>query len=134
MTTVYVLLCQALLGRQEYESALELVADGIATVNNNSERIFEAELYRLKALALQGRDGADAYDQARDLLRQALDTAKAQNSRSLELRAACDLAELCSRSGKVEEARNLLAPLCASFAEGESTQDLRQARAILGRL
>ncbi len=133
MTTVYILLCQTLLRHHEYESALQIVADGLKTVVENSERIFEAELYRLQALALLGRDGEGASGQAQELLQRALDTAKAQSARALELRAACDLAELWLRAQRSEEARNLLAPLCASFAEGEAAHDLRRARTLLGQ-
>jgi hypothetical protein len=55
-----VLLCPVLLLRNEPEAALEVIDHGLSIVSHNSERIFEAELYRLKARALLMRGAPDA--------------------------------------------------------------------------
>jgi hypothetical protein len=52
ITAQSVLLCSVLLLRNEPEAALEVIDHGLSIVSHNSERIFEAELYRLKARAL----------------------------------------------------------------------------------
>jgi class 3 adenylate cyclase/predicted ATPase len=134
ITAQYVLLCPALLLSHKYEAALELIEQGFATTNRNSERIFEAELYRLKARTLLLRGGPDARTEAQSLLDQALTTARNQHAKALELRAAVDLAALWIDQGRREEARDLLAPVYAWFTEGFDTHDLKQAKALLEQL
>ncbi len=60
ITALDVLWCPALLLQHQPEAALEVIEQGLATAGHNSERIFEAELYRLKARVLLVRGGADA--------------------------------------------------------------------------
>jgi class 3 adenylate cyclase/tetratricopeptide (TPR) repeat protein len=134
ITALYVLLCPALLLGREFEVASEIIERGLETVSRNSERIFEAELYRLKARVLLERDGPGAATEAQSLLDQALITARSQQSKALELRAARDLAALWIGQGRREEALELLAPVHASFCEGIDTQDLKEAKALLDRL
>jgi predicted ATPase len=134
ITALYVLLCPALLSGHNCEAALELIEQGLATTSRNSERIFEAELYRLKARALIVRGALDASTEAQSLLDQALTTARSQHAKALELRAAMDRAALWIDRGRREEALNFLAPIYASFTEGFDTQDLKQAKALLDRL
>jgi class 3 adenylate cyclase/tetratricopeptide (TPR) repeat protein len=131
ITALYVLLCRALLLLRQPEAALEVTEQGLATAVHNTERIFEAELYRLKARALLARGGSNARTSARPLLDQALMTASSQHARSLELRAATDLAALAIDQGRRDEARAILAPIYAWFTEGLDTQDLKEAKAVL---
>jgi predicted ATPase len=65
------------------------------------------------------------------LLEQALTIARGQSARSLELRAARDLADLWR---KRTEARDLLAPVYGWFTEGFDTLDLKEAKALLDEL
>jgi predicted ATPase len=120
-----------LLLRQQPEAALDIIEQGLATASHNSERIFEAELYRLKARALLARNGVGAMADAQSLLYRAMRTAQRQEARALEFRAAMDLAALWTDQGKRAEALDLLAPLHASFTEGLDTQDLREGKALL---
>jgi predicted ATPase/class 3 adenylate cyclase len=134
ITALYVLLCPALLIGHDCEAALELIEQGLATTSRNSERIFEAELYRLKARALLVRGAPDAKTKAQSLLDQALTTARSQGAKALELRAAMDTAELWIDQNKREQSRDFLAPIHACFTEGFDTQDLRRAKALLDQL
>ena len=134
ITALYVLLCPPLLIGHDYEAALELIEHGLATSSRNSERILEAELYRLKARVLVARGGPDVEAEAQALLDQALNTARSQHAKTLELRAATDRAALWIDQDRREEALNFLAPIYASFTEGFDTQDLKQAKALLDRL
>ena len=132
ITAQFVLVCAALLFRNEAEAALELIDQGFSIVSRNSERCFEAELYRLKARALLMRGASDA--EAESLLDQALRIARSQQARSLELRAATDLARLWMRQGKHVEARDGLASIHSRFTEGFDTRDVKEAKAVLAQL
>ncbi len=134
ITALYALLCSALLVRGDREGALEILDLGLSTVQNNSERIFEAELYRLKARAQQDAGDAAAVANQVALLEQALELARSQHAKSIELRVARDLAQTLLRHGESQRARELLAPICDWFTEGSETSDLREARAILATL
>lgn len=134
ITALYVLLCPPLLIGHDYEAALELIEHGLATTSRNSERIFEAELYRLKARVLVVRSGPDVEAEAQALLEQALNTARCQHAKTLELRAAMDRAALWIDQGRREEALNFLAPIYASFTEGFETHDLKEAKVLLDGL
>ena len=134
ITALYVLLCPALLLGHEFEAALDLIERGLETANRNSERIFEAELYRLKARVLLDRGGPDAATEAQSLLDQALITARSQQAKALELRAARDLAALWIDQGRREEARHVLARIYGWFTQGFETQDLKEAQALFEQL
>ena len=64
----------------------------------------------------------------------ALRTARGQQARSLELRAATDLARLWMNQGKRTEARDVLSSIYGRFNEGFDTRDLKEASAILAQL
>jgi predicted ATPase len=134
ITSLFVLLCPALLLRSQPRAALEIAEQGLAIANHNNERVFEAELCRLKARALLTDRAPDARMQAHTLLGQALSVARTQSALALELRAAADLATLWIDEGRSEKAIDLLAPLSAQFAEGLDTDDIRQAKALLDQL
>jgi predicted ATPase/class 3 adenylate cyclase len=94
ITVLHVLRCQALLVNRRPEAALEAAEHGLSTVERNNERILEAELCRLKARALLHCAAPHARANARLWLERAVATARSQGARSLELRAANDLAGL----------------------------------------
>ena len=72
--------------------------------------------------------------EAESLLDQALRTARSQQARSLELRAATDLARLWTNQGKRAEALDLLASIYGRFSEGFDARDLKEAKALLVQL
>jgi len=67
-------------------------------------------------------------------LRRALDVARGQEAKSLELRAAMSMARLWQHQGKRTEARKLLAEVYGWFTEGFDTADLQEAKALLKEL
>ena len=71
---------------------------------------------------------------AQNLLEESLAVAQSQKARSLELRAAADLARLHRDEGHLAEARALLAPIYEWFTEGFETADLNEAAALLDQL
>jgi TOMM system kinase/cyclase fusion protein len=118
--------------RQEKEG-LALLDEALALVNKTGERWPEAELYRLKGELLLSLSG-DNHAEAEACLRQALDVARHQHAKSIELRVAMDLSRLRRRQGKREEARRLLADIYGWFTEGFDTADLQEAKALLAEL
>ena len=110
-----------------------MLAEALAVAHNSGERYYEAELHRLKGellLALPGEQDAEA----EACFRRALDVARRQQAKSLELRAAMSLARLWQQQGKQAEARALLAPVYGWFTEGFDTADLQEAKTLLEEL
>jgi predicted ATPase len=66
--------------------------------------------------------------------RRALDIARRQEAKSLELRAAMSLSRLWQQQGKRAEAQELLAPIYSWFTEGFNTPDLQEAKTLLDEL
>ena len=80
------------------------------------------------------RSSAEQHAEAETCLHQALDIARQQQAKSLELRAATSLSRLWQQQGKRDEARELLAPVYGWFTEGFDTADLQEARTLLEEL
>jgi predicted ATPase len=120
------------------EEGLRAVAEALVAAHTNGEQFYEAELWRLKgALVLQAsgqRPASDVQADAEACFRQALEIARRQQTKSLELRAAMSLSRLWQHQGKHDEARDLLAPIYGWFTEGFDTTDLQEAKALLEEL
>jgi predicted ATPase len=112
---------------------LTLLAEALAQVHNTGESWTEAELYRLKGELLLQRS-SDNHTEAATCFHQALDVARRQQAKSLELRAAMSLSRLWQQQGKQDEAYELLAPVYGWFTEGFDTADLQEANALLEAL
>src|SRR4029453_16698134 len=126
------LLAEASAKVEQTAEGLEALAEALATLAKSGVRWWEAELYRLRGeLLLLSADNEAA---AEACFHQALDIARRQQARSLELRAAMSLARLWQRQGKRAEAHQLLAPIYGWFTEGFDTADLQEAKALLEEL
>ncbi|HEX9372315.1 MAG TPA: hypothetical protein VF897_14965, partial [Roseiflexaceae bacterium] len=98
----------------------------------HNERWWDAELHRLRGeLLLEG--GADAHEAEAAYLR-AIDIARAQRARALELRAATSLARLWRTQQRADDARRLLGELYSWFTEGFDTPDLQAAQSLLAQM
>jgi hypothetical protein len=60
--------------------------------------------------------------------------ARQQQAKSWELRASMSMARLWREQGKVQQARELLAPVYGWFTEGFDTRDLKEAKGLLEEL
>ena len=77
---------------------------------------------------------AERHTEAAACFQQALNVARLQQAKSLELRAAMSLSRLWQHQGKQDAARELLDPIYGWFTEGFDTADLQEAKALLDEL
>jgi TOMM system kinase/cyclase fusion protein len=112
---------------------LSVLTTALASMQRYGDRFFEAELYRLKGDLLLALSGAQA-GEAEACFQRALEIARHQQAKSLELRAALSLSYLWQQQGKQERARHLLAEIYDWFTEGFDTADLQEAKALLETL
>ena len=108
-------------------------------VKNNGERMWEAELDRQKGelMLTQSRvqrQESRVQKEAEECFQQAIEIARQQQAKSLELRAAMSLSRLWQQQGKKTEAHQMLADIYNWFTEGFDTKDLQEANALLHEL
>jgi len=140
---------------------LRTLAEAHAAVCASGERYYEAELYRLTGtLTLQQQSKAtlgqvpdksrtsqdksedtyprplapDPQGEAEGYFLKAIDIARQQQAKSLELRAAMSLARLWQQQGKHHAAHNMLSTIYDWFTEGFATADLQEAKTLLEEL
>jgi predicted ATPase len=139
----------------QHEQGRHALAEARAIVDKTGERYWEAELYRLEGeLTLQQANqkakgkvqkskiphtqpptpSTQAEAEAEACFLKAIEIARKQQAKSLELRAAMSLSRLWQRQGKREEAHKLLADIYGWFTEGFDTKDLQEAKALLDEL
>jgi DNA-binding SARP family transcriptional activator/predicted ATPase len=117
----------------EAEEGAQLLIQALDMVDRSGERFYEAELHRLQGQLLT-QSGTANNDEVEECYRRAIEVARGQDSKWLELRAATSLSRLWQRQGKHKEARALQGGTLGWFAEGFDTPDLREARALLEEL
>jgi tetratricopeptide (TPR) repeat protein len=133
ITVLYALLCRALIEQGKASAASDAADEARKIGRATEELVFEAEFCRVKAQALL-IGGLDASSSAQTVLEQALEIARRQDARSIELLVVRDLAALWWKQGSRGKARDLLAPTYTWFTEGFDTSDLREAKALLEEL
>jgi predicted ATPase len=128
-----ILLTQALAILSRRAEALASLAEAAALIEETGERYVEAEIHRMRGnLLLAGAEDGGAPAEACYL--KALEVARTQHARLLELRAACGLARLWGECRERGRAADLLAPVYGWFTEGFDTPDLKEAKALLDEL
>jgi len=133
------------------EEGLSALSEALTLVNKTGERVYEAELYRLKGtLTLQQFNvqgskfkvaniqsltpNPQAEAEAEACFLKAIEIARLQQAKSLELRAVMSLSQLWRSQGKKKEAHKILANIYNWFTEGFDTKDLQEAKALLDEL
>src|SRR5262249_13911801 len=129
----YTWLAEACAHLGRVEDGLQALADAHTLVEQHEERWWEAEVCRLRGVLLLRQTGTQQAE-AETWLQRALDVARRQEAKSLELRAAMSLARLWQQQGKPAQAHDLLAPIYGWFTEGLGTADLQEAKALLEAL
>jgi predicted ATPase len=143
---------EALTKAGQKEEGLQVLDEAMEFAESNSERYYEAELYRLRGelllvqstnrtvakAAMGGRavvqNDSAVVASAEECFRQSIKIAQQQEANSLELRATMSLARLYKNQGKPAEAQRMLSQIYNRFTEGFDTQDLREAKALLEEL
>jgi predicted ATPase len=115
------------------DEGLRVLDKALASVHTTGERWWEAEIHRLKGELLLALS-AEKYAEAETCFHQARDSARRQEAKALELRAAMSLARLWQQQDRRAEAQALLAPIYGWFTEGFDTADLQEAKAFLAEL
>jgi class 3 adenylate cyclase len=104
--------------------------DGFAHVAQSGEHYWLADLHRLDGHVALRRSSPDR-PRAESCFVKAIEIARGQHARLLELRAATDLARLWRDAGSDHDPRGLLLPILATIEGGETARDVRDARALL---
>jgi predicted ATPase len=155
------LLAEAYGKEGQIEEGLTVLAEALAIVNKTGERVYEAELYRLKGqLTLQqfqvsgskfqvsenqkakgkktrrrlASSVQSLESEAEECFHRAIEIARKQQAKSLELRAVMSLSGLWQQQGKRKEAHEMLAEVYGWFTEGFDTKDLQEAKVLLEEL
>jgi class 3 adenylate cyclase/predicted ATPase len=115
------------------EDGLRILAEALAAIDNHAELYSAAEVYRVQGELLLLQATPDA-SQAETSFQRALDVARHQQAKALELRAAMSLARLWQHQSKRPQARQMLAESYGWFTEGFDTPDLQEAKALLTAL
>jgi predicted ATPase len=126
-------LARAYMDLGEYAEASRCIDEAMNAVDSSGERLWEAEVYRSAGEIALKPPEPDLINAERYFGR-ALSTARLQQAKSWELRAAMSMARLWRDQGKRDEARELLAPVYGWFTEGFGTLDLKDAKALLDEL
>jgi predicted ATPase len=117
----------------QFDDAWRSISEAIDTTETTKETWFEAEVNRIAGeITLMGPQKDSAKAEA--YFERALAVARQQQAKSWELRASMSLARLWRNQGKVQQARELLAPVYGWFTEGFDTRDLKEAKALLEEL
>ncbi len=114
----------------QLEDGLNAVSEELNRANRTDNRLWDAELNRVKGELLLEADVSEA----ETCFQEAMNVSQQQGAKSLELRAVMSLSRLRQGQGKKEEARQMLAEIYGWFTEGFDTADLKEAKALLEEL
>jgi predicted ATPase len=128
-----VLLAEAAGHVGQVEEGLRLLTEALTVFEVSGRGDMLAEAYRVQGKLLL-QQAVPGVVQAEACFQQALATARRQQVKSWELRAAVSLAPLWQPQGKQAEAHVLLAPVYGWFTEGFDTADLQEAKGLLEAL
>jgi predicted ATPase len=118
---------------------LTTLAEALAQVEKTGEHYYEAELYRLKGELTLNQSSVPGLEsrvqqEAEACFLKALEIARKQRAKSLELRAVMSLGRLWQQQDKRQEAHQMLSEIYYWFTEGFDTKDLQEAKALLESL
>jgi len=115
------------------DDGLNSVTEALAAADRHELRFFEAETHRLKGELLSKQDNSNAA-KAETCCERAIEIARTQSAKSLELRAIMSLARLRRNTARRDEVRAMLVEIYSWFTEGLDTPALSDAKALLDEL
>ncbi len=118
------------------QKGLELLDEACLAVEKTGERLFEADILRLRGVLLLDERAVqdDRFQEVESCFRQAIAIAKRQQAKVWELRATTDLSRLLIRLGKRVEAKQCLASIYGWFSEGFDAPDLVVSKKLLDEM
>jgi predicted ATPase len=126
------LLAEALGRGEQFEEGLGVIAEALTLTESTGTVFHNAELHRLQGEFLLRREESEAAGRAAEsCFLRALEAARRQQAKSLELRALMSLTRLYQKQDRTADVRPMLAECYHWFTEGFETPDLREARALL---
>jgi predicted ATPase len=117
----------------KFDDAWGCIGEATTAMATAKETWWEAEVHRI-AGEIAWKSPEPDVAKAQPYFERALAIARQQQAKSFELRASMSLARLWRSQGKVQQARELLAPVYGWFTEGFDTRDLKDAKALLDGL
>ena len=115
------------------DDGLSALTEALAAADEHEIRHYEPEMHRLRGELLLRQDHSNAAE-AQNCFQRAIEIARKQSAKSLELRATMSLARLLVKQGRRDEARTMLVEIYGWFTEGFDTSDLKDAKALLDEL
>jgi len=128
---IVAMLARSLIKAARKTEALVELDDEISQARERQELHFAPELYRLRAVILME---LGKFDEAQESLDSAIDMAREQGARLLELRAVVSSVPAWVRTGRLVLARHRLRDLYVTFTEGFDSRDLAVAHELLSQL
>jgi hypothetical protein len=125
---------RALGGAGEVAKGLSTIEGALASCERDEEGWYLAELMRVKGELLLQDSGDQSAATADQCFSRAIEVARQQGALMWELRSATSLAGLRAQQGRLDEARQILAPVYDRFIEGFEMADLCSARTMLESL
>jgi tetratricopeptide (TPR) repeat protein len=124
------ILAEGRLAAGRREEALAIIDEALGQVERTNEQFLasKARLVQSEALLLGGQDERERGQHA---LGEALELARKQSARSMELRISTRFARLWTEQGDRQRAHDFLAPISGSFASHLDGTDLKEARQLL---
>ena len=119
------------LGR--FADARRWMNEALTTIEASNERLFEPEVHRTAGEIAFLAPEPD-FREAESHFARSLATARQQNAKSWELRAAISLARFWRDQGECDKAIKLLSSIYGWFTEGLGTRDLRETKVLLEEL
>ena len=131
LSLYFALLAEAYIENGQLDQATGMVKQAEDFIENTSERFYQAEVLRLKGKLFEI---AKNTREAQVCLLHALQLARKQKAKTLELRAATSLARLWQGQARTPEAYQLLDKVYSWFTEGFQTADLQKAHRLIESL
>jgi predicted ATPase len=132
------------------EEGFKVLAEALEIGADTGEAFFEADLYRLKGELMLQQFQVSGFTfqvenssesrvrspeaEAEECFWKAIEIARKQQAKSLELRAMMSLSRLWRQQGKTTEAHRMLSEIYNWFTEGFDTKDLQEAKTLLEEL